>query len=239
MLLTNEPIKQGVIQLAVSGVKIRTITEITEDNVSYVKELIKKVGDSGTFRHLDNVTGNSSISDGKIYQSQIMGDLSHPSTITNSANNVQSVSFNQNIQDKNALTSPSPAINELVYTRVPNTAEPQSIMSTIKAFVDQQQYIFEMMWDKAIPARQRIKEIEQGFKREFIDTVRDPIDILNLIFNVLKSTTDEIQMLFSSFNAFQRLEHLGVMKNIKELALEYGIKVRILVIWKKKTKVQE
>ena len=169
MLLTIEPIKQGVIQLTGSGVRFRTITEITEDNVPHVKELIKIVGDSGAFRHLDNVTGNFSISDGKIYQSQIMGDLSHPSTTTNSANNVKSVSFNQNTKDKHALTSPSPVTKESTHTRVPNTAEPQSIMSTIKAFVDQQQYIFEMMWDKAIPAKQRIKEIEQGLKREFME----------------------------------------------------------------------
>jgi hypothetical protein len=79
MLLTIEPIKQGVIELLARGVIGRTITEITEENVPYLKELIRIAGDASTFRHLDNVTGNFSISDGKIYQAQIMGDLSAPS----------------------------------------------------------------------------------------------------------------------------------------------------------------
>jgi hypothetical protein len=43
MLLTNEPIRQGVIQQIYKGVKSRTITETTEENVFHVKELIKMV----------------------------------------------------------------------------------------------------------------------------------------------------------------------------------------------------
>jgi hypothetical protein len=34
-----------------------------------------------------------------------------------------------------------------------------------------------MLWNKAIPAKLRIKEIEQGLKREFIETIQDPIEI--------------------------------------------------------------
>jgi len=68
----------------------------------------------------------------------------------------------------------------------------ESVIITARAFVDQQQFIFDMLWKKAIPSKQRIKEIEQGSKREFIDTIRDPTEILNLIFKVLRSTTDEL-----------------------------------------------
>lgn len=41
-------------------------------------------------------------------------------------------------------------------------------LSTARAFVDQQQFIFDMLWHKTVPAKQRIKEIEQGLKGEFI-----------------------------------------------------------------------
>lgn len=34
---------------------------------------------------------------------------------------------------------------------------PLLIASTIRAFVEQQQYFFDMLWRKAIPAKQRIK----------------------------------------------------------------------------------
>ena len=41
---------------------------------------------------------------------------------------------------------------------------PQLIISTVKSFVEQQQYFFDMLWYKAIPAEQRIKEIEEGIE---------------------------------------------------------------------------
>lgn len=39
---------------------------------------------------------------------------------------------------------------------------PLLICSTLRPFVEQQQYFFDMLWKKAIPAKQRIKEIEEG-----------------------------------------------------------------------------
>ncbi|MFL6409847.1 MAG: hypothetical protein ACJ71K_01205 [Nitrososphaeraceae archaeon] len=51
------------------------------------------------------------------------------------------------------------------------------IYSTVKSFVEQQQYFFDMLWNKAIPAKQRIKEIQEGLKREFIETIQDPVEI--------------------------------------------------------------
>jgi two-component system, OmpR family, sensor histidine kinase VicK len=38
----------------------------------------------------------------------------------------------------------------------------QLICSNVKAFVEQQQYFFETLWNKAIPAEQKIMEIEEG-----------------------------------------------------------------------------
>ncbi len=62
-------------------------------------------------------------------------------------------------------------------TAAVNEGDPpsESVLSTARAFVDQQQFIFDMLWHKAIPAKQRIKEIEQGLKREFIETIQRPL----------------------------------------------------------------
>lgn len=38
---------------------------------------------------------------------------------------------------------------------------------------------FLKVW-KAIPAKQRFKEIEEGSKREFVETIRDPLKIVEL-----------------------------------------------------------
>lgn len=43
---------------------------------------------------------------------------------------------------------------------------PLLISNSVRAFVEQQQYFFDMLWKKAIPAKQRMKEIEENLKRE-------------------------------------------------------------------------
>lgn len=237
MLLTIEPIKQGVVRLINNGIKIRTITEITEENIFHVKELIKMVKDKNAFRHLDNVTGNFSISDRKIYQAQIMGDLSAPSVYTDSINETNGkilAGQNKHVQNKQHASAPplSPITEKLEINNTrttKTTAEPQSIRSNIKAFVDHQQYIFEMMWDKAIPARQKIMEIEHEIKYEFTKSIQDPNEILKSIFSVLQSASGELQILFSSIGTFQKMQNMGITEIIKERALIHGIDTKILV----------
>jgi hypothetical protein len=42
-----------------------------------------------------------------------------------------------------------------------------------------------MLWKKAIPAKQRVKEIEEDLKREFIETIQDSDETNSLISKVL------------------------------------------------------
>jgi two-component system, OmpR family, sensor histidine kinase VicK len=104
------------------------------------------------------------------------------------------------------------------------------IISTMKPFVEQQQYVFETLWNKAIPAKQRIKEIEEGAKREFVETIRDPSEIQKLGFDLITKAEEEILILFSTANAFRRQEKAGALELLKEAATLRGVKVRILVL---------
>jgi hypothetical protein len=103
------------------------------------------------------------------------------------------------------------------------------IRSTAKVFVEQQQFFFETLWRKAIPAKQRFKEIEEGAKREFVETIRDPSEIQKIGFDLIKAAEDEILVLFSTANAFYRQEKAGALELLKEAAKLRGVKVRILV----------
>jgi hypothetical protein len=105
---------------------------------------------------------------------------------------------------------------------------PLLICSTLRAFVEQQQYFFEMLWKKAIPAKQRLKEIEENLKREFIETIRDSEETTSLISKVLSSAIEEIQMIFSRASALKQYEKLGMLKIIREKA-DKGVPVRILI----------
>ena len=58
-----------------------------------------------------------------------------------------------------------------------------------------------MLWKKAIPVKQRIKEIEQGLKREFMETIQDPYEIQKIIDNLIKSANEEILITFPSKTA--------------------------------------
>jgi two-component system, OmpR family, sensor histidine kinase VicK len=105
----------------------------------------------------------------------------------------------------------------------------EGIYSTIRVFVEQQQYFFETLWNKAIPAKQRFKEIEQAAKREFVETIKDPYEIQKLGFDLIKRAEDEILILFSTANAFRRQAKGGALDLLKEAATLRGLKVRILV----------
>ena len=113
-------------------------------------------------RHLDDVRGNFSISDKAIYQASAIGDFSRL------------------------------VLNRPQVEKAQPTPETETIYSTMSAFVAQQQYFFEMLWNKAIPADQRIREIEYGIEREVIETIQGIAEIRNLQKKLLEESNKEI-----------------------------------------------
>jgi len=107
------------------------------------------------------------------------------------------------------------AVSDIEYMGTPSLTEKQHsvflIYSNEKEIVEQQQIIFNTLWEKAIPAKQRIKEIETGIKREFIETIKEPFEIQKLFFKLLESAEEEILLLLSTSNTFYKLEKLGLI----------------------------
>jgi sugar-specific transcriptional regulator TrmB len=93
------------------------------------------------------------------------------------------------------------------------------------------QYVFDTFWEKATPAKRRIKEIEENLRREFINTIQDPEEIRRLISKMIASASEEIQILFPSSNVLEIYWNEGLLSLLKEKA-EVGKKnliIRILV----------
>lgn len=201
--MDTKPIVDAMIELKKRGIKSRLITEITRENLESCKEVMKMTTE---VRHLDEVKGNFSISDESVYEATMMGNFLNPDKVSSSK---LSSKLEQNSQEAKLLT--------------------QSIYSTVKAFVGQQQYFFETLWKKAIPAKQRIREIEEGLKREFIETIQDPAEIQNLVLKVISSTTEELDIVFSTPNSFKRYEQEGIIDMLTTRVNEDNLKVRILV----------
>ena len=80
-----------------------------------------------------------------------------------------------------------------------------------KSFVESQQYLFDTLWSKAISAKEKIKEIELGLDKEFLETLHEPQVIKKTFLTLLGSATYEILVLFSTANSFYRAEQEGVL----------------------------
>jgi signal transduction histidine kinase len=110
-----DPIRKAFLQSKDRGIYLRYITEITKENLSFCKELIKIVDE---MRHLDAIKGNFMVS-----ESEYVGPL---------------ILFEH------------------------GKIAPQAVFSNISEVVEQQQYLFDNFWNQAIPAKERIREIEEG-----------------------------------------------------------------------------
>ena len=104
---------------------------------------------------------------------------------------------------------------------------PKIIYCNIRSFVEQQQYFFDMLWNKAETADQRIREIEEGIKPDFRETIRDPYEVQKLVFELINGANKEILGIFSTANAFRRQTKSGAVRLLKKASLR-GLKVRIL-----------
>jgi two-component system, OmpR family, sensor histidine kinase VicK len=62
--------------------------------------------------------------------------------------------------------SPAAALEEAKPVR-------QLLYSNMKTIVEQQQYIFDTLWNKAISAEQKIKEVEEGIEPEYFEVFTD------------------------------------------------------------------
>ena len=119
---------------------------------------------------------------------------------------------------------------EYIGTAVLEEAQPvpQLIYSNVKEIVEQQQYVFDTLWNKAIPSQVRIKEIEEGIKPETIEVIVDPRNALEAEYRLLKSAKKEIQMIFSTVNTFHMQERqLGITKILTNLSNQ-GVSIKIL-----------
>jgi two-component system sensor histidine kinase VicK len=104
---------------------------------------------------------------------------------------------------------------------------PKIIYCNISSFVEQQQYFFDMLWNKAETADERIREIKDGIKPDFIETIRDPYEVQKLVFELINGANKEILGMFSTANAFRRQTESGAVRLLKKASLR-GLKVRIL-----------
>src|SRR5688572_27745625 len=182
VMIDVKEIKEARINAKDRGVKFRYITDITQDNISYCKQIIKEF--NAELRHLNAVKGNFEISDsGKEYVATASLQKAKP-------------------------------LKQLIY-------------SNVKEIGEQQQYVFDTLWNKAISSEEKIKEIEEGILPEFTEIIHNHEEAQSLEWHLLDAAKEEIQIIYSTVKAYKLQESLGVMAYLSKLS-NIGINVKML-----------
>ena len=91
------------------------------------------------------------------------------------------------------------------------------------------QNMFNTFWRNSVPAFKKIREIEEGLVDEVIKSIIDPILLQTKVLELLRSSCNEILIIFSSSNAFERQKKVGSIEVLKQVAqIKPEIKIRIL-----------
>src|SRR5215204_5552542 len=124
-------------------------------------------------------------------------------------------------------------VSETEYIAATTTKEglpiPKLIYSNSKEIVGQQQYIFETLWDKAVPAEQRIKEIEQESEPQRIAVIYDARQALELFQWLIMSAEKEIKIVFPTTSALIRQDKAGILFLLQEAAAVTKCQVKVLM----------
>ena len=138
-------LKKAFVDAKNRGIKLRYVTEITGDNVSYCKELVNTINID--LRHVDGIKGNFYVSENEYVAPATFHHKGKPAS-------------------------------HIIY-------------SNVKEIVDHQQYVFESFWTRALPAQQRIKEIEEGVIHYQTKIVDNPDEIIK---EISKLTADSNEL---------------------------------------------
>ena len=108
----------------------------------------------------------------------------------------------------------------------------------IKNFIGNKQFVFDTFWDKAIPTSDEIQEIKNNnSSKPSLKVIENPEEAIRTAINLVQSAEDEVLLLFSSANAFDRRMVLGdgflTLQRLQDKT-KGNIKLRILTPFDKK-----
>jgi two-component system, OmpR family, sensor histidine kinase VicK len=160
------------------GIKIRYITEITKDNLSSCKELMK----FAEVRHLKKIAGNFVVTD-KEYFGQSSGN---------------NFLLNQIYNDDHGM-------------------------------VEQQNNIFENLWNNAIIQHDKVSSLEVGVDPEEVKVLSDPFEIRRTYLNLINSANSEISLIIATSKALQRNYRGGIISMLIEASEKKNINVNLVI----------
>jgi two-component system, OmpR family, sensor histidine kinase VicK len=110
--------------------------------------------------------------------------------------------------------------------------EPESrnaLFCTQKEMVEAHLFIFENLWRQATPAHLRIKELEDGIPPEVLQSLREPEEIIDAGYRLVRSARYEILIIFHTANALIREDKAGGIDLLVENVVKNKTHAKILV----------
>jgi two-component system, OmpR family, sensor histidine kinase VicK len=165
LIIELRELKKAFCDVKKRGVKLRYITEITAENISFCKELLASIVDE--LRHLDGIKGNFYVSEREYIAPAALHEKGKP---------------------------PS-----------------QIIYSNMKEIVEEQQYVFDTLWNKSISSEDKIREIEQGIDPEYFRVINDNEEATHILTDLTKHAQKEVLFLLPNDKALTRIDRLGII----------------------------
>jgi signal transduction histidine kinase len=107
---------------------------------------------------------------------------------------------------------------------------PQLIFSNVPEIVEQQQFVFDSLWDRGIPAAQRIRELEEGVISSVTTILNDYKKSEKKEFDMIRQAKKEIQIIYSTASAFHLQEEAGTLELLKEMSdQQKNLQIHIVV----------
>jgi two-component system, OmpR family, sensor histidine kinase VicK len=103
------------------------------------------------------------------------------------------------------------------------------LISNESAYLKHFGSIFEELWNNAVDAADRIKDIEEGIDFADIEIIANPREGISRAWRIIKSARKEILIMFSSANALRRQIQMGGLGLLKDASEGRNVKVRLLV----------
>ncbi|HEY7571390.1 MAG TPA: hypothetical protein VH796_08475 [Nitrososphaeraceae archaeon] len=104
------------------------------------------------------------------------------------------------------------------------------VYSDVSEIVEQQHYVFDTLWNLAIPYQQRIEQIEQGYEPEFLEVIIDRQKAALIFSELVKSVKKEALFLLPSAKALIRFQRLGLLDPLLEASEKNGAIVKIICL---------
>jgi signal transduction histidine kinase len=120
------------------------------------------------------------------------------------------------------------ALNETEYlSSITMKERHQAIYSNVREIVEQEGSIFETVWNTSLPAKYRIREIQEGTESDFLEVIYDAQKARDIYIDLARSVDNEALLLFANSKALVRAERLGVVDYLIR-AYKKGASIKII-----------